>query len=109
MNEIGRAIGYIENHTPMDIGECMIKALEKQLNNGWIPCSRELPKEYLCKDGEYDPSDYVLVQLDNEHMKTSRYWNHRRCKDTIIKQPWLDLEMWETVIAWQPLPESYES
>lgn len=31
MNEIGRAIEYIENHIPMDIGECMIEALERQL------------------------------------------------------------------------------
>lgn len=74
--------------------------------DNWVTASKP-PIEHLCKDGEYDPSDYVLVQLDNGYMKVSRYWNHRHCKDTSIEQPWLDLEEWENVVVWQPLPTKY--
>ncbi len=73
----------------------------------WVPSYIRLPEEYLCKDGEYDPSEEVLCQLKSGSMKFSRYWNHRRCKDTIITQPWLELEEWDEVIAWRKKPDSY--
>lgn len=41
-----------------------IKALEKQLNNGWIPCSKRLPDktdEYLCTVEWYGTSSKELL------------------------------------------------
>lgn len=76
--------------------------------NKWISIEDKLPIEYLCSDGEYDPSDTVLCQLRNGTMKFSRYWNHRHCKETIINQPWLDLEEWDKTVAWRNKPTSYK-
>ena len=108
MNEIERAIEYIENHIPMNVGECMVKALEKQLNNGWISCSERLPEEFECRDGYIEPSDHVLVQDKNGNHHISRYWKHRRSAP-IDWFPWIDIKEYYDIVAWRPLPDKYES
>jgi hypothetical protein len=83
--------------------------VKKYENDRWISVKEDIfPEEYLCKDGEYDPSRYVLCQLKNGDMIKSRYWNHRHCKDTVIEQPWLDLETWHEVVAYRELPQPYK-
>lgn len=76
----------------------------------WFPCSESLPEEKLCEDGKYDPSEKVLIQLDNEEMFTSRYWGHRHSKDSDDFEKWIDLPDYyqDRVVAWQPLPESFK-
>lgn len=78
-----------------------IAELEKQKNNGWIPCSKRLPDvgvTVLCYWKKYD-------RYDNT---TSYYYSlmHRNedCQ-------WLsDFGMCNgDVIAWQPLPEPYKA
>lgn len=76
--------------------------------NGWISCKWAIPQEYETKEGEFDPSDEVLVLLDNgfnKKQKISRYWSHRRSESKEFLK-WLDLESWEQerVVGWQPLP-----
>lgn len=91
-------------------GDMTQKMLKEKYNNGWIPCSERLPEEKLCEDGKYDPSEKVLIQLDNEEMFTSRYWSHRHSKDSDDFEKWIDLPDYyqDRVLAWQPLPEPYE-
>lgn len=75
----------------------------------WTPVSESLPKEHFCDDGWVEPSDTVLIQFNNGEMTTSRYWGsgpRPRHKD----EPWIDIDYPTTleVVAWMPLPESYE-
>ena len=88
----------------------IVKEVSKEYKGGWIACSERLPKEKLCEDGKYDPSEKVLIQLDNEEMFTSRYWSHRHSKDSDDFEKWIDLPDYyqDRVLAWQPLPEPYE-
>ena len=74
-----------------------ISALEKQLNNGWIPVSERLPKEgrYLVTTayGEVKESEFDLKkwwQIDNG--KISLAWEEEPIK----------------VVAWQSLPEPWK-
>ena len=76
------------------------------ITDGWIPVSESFPKEHVYDDGYIEPSETVLVQLNNDEMKTSRYWGSRR-KD----EPWIDLSYPTTleVVAWMPLPNKYST
>lgn len=80
-----------------------IGLLEKQLNNGWIPCSERLPE--VCGLG-------VLLTIENKfqqrkviqgftgYMEMGKLEFHTNDKCT-------NLEVWN-VIAWQSLPESWK-
>lgn len=82
-------------------------------SNGWIPCSSGvMPKEYIKKDGYTDPSEEVLVYIYygencvNNGCGVSRYWEHSE----FHKNPWIDLKCGkENVVAWQPLPQPYQT
>lgn len=88
-----------------------IKALEEEYNNGWIPCSKELPKVYE----DTKSSDVVLVcGYDEEsdyswqamgfyvHTEGIKRWFFAECKDTDKPIDWID------IVAWRPLPEPYK-
>lgn len=74
----------------------------------WIPVSESFPKEHICDDGYVEPSETVLVQLNNGEMKTSRYWGSRESRKD---EPWIDLSYPTTleVVAWRPLPNKYST
>lgn len=80
-------------------------------SNGWIPCSKELPKVYE----DTKSSDVVLVcGYDKKrdyswqamgfyvHTEGIKRWFFAECKDTDKPIDWID------IVAWQPLPEPYE-
>lgn len=72
----------------------------------WVSVSEELPKEPIYEEF-VEPSEPVLVQLNNGEMKVSRYWGSR---ESYKDEPWIDLSHPTTleVVAWMPLPKSYE-
>ena len=74
----------------------------------WIPVSESFPKEHIYDDGYVEPSETVLVQLNNGEMKTSRYWGSRESRKD---EPWIDLSYPTTleVVAWRPLPNKYST
>ena len=81
--------------------ELAISALEKQLNNGWIPVSKKMP--------EFDQN--CLVTTDTEEVFTSKffgygeeYQGYREYPEGVWEINQCDLE----VIAWQSLPEPYK-
>ena len=81
-----------------DMQEDTIKLIDK--NNGWISCSERLPEEetdYLCcyeyTIGGTHEKDYGVFYYDG--YKWIKYW------ETINKK---NIQ----VVAWQPLPETYE-
>lgn len=78
-------------------------AIELLEQSRWIPCSERLPEEFICDDGYVEPSEAVLVQLNNGSMETSRYWKGKT-------EPWIDLTYPITlsVVAWRSLPQSYK-
>ena len=92
------------------IAKEIVQEVAEEYNGGWIPCSERLPEEKLCEDGKYDPSEKVLIQLDNEEMFTSRYWSHRHSKNSDDFEKWIDLPDYyqDRVVAWQPLPEPFK-
>lgn len=73
----------------------------------WIPVSESFPKERVYDDGDVEPSETVLIQLNNGEMKTSRYWGSRESRKD---EPWIDLSYPTTleVVAWMPLPNKYK-
>lgn len=113
MNEIERAIedckSKIEEYRSdykcwvkeCKIEETKLKALEKQLNNGWIPCSERLPEEkenpFTWDYYEYTVTICIQGRYDIRHCKFGRgkWWNGGS-------------DMSNIVIAWQLLPERYK-
>lgn len=67
----------------------VIKSIEKEYNNSWIPCSKELPEEGkdVLVTTIYD-SVHVAYRMGNKY--------------------YIDADEIEDVEAWQPLPEPYE-
>ena len=77
------------------IGEAIsiVQEVEKEYNNGWIPCSERLPEEcieVLVSVQEIDGSTYTRTSWMQDGI-----W-------VIKKTP-----LHPTVNAWMPLPESY--
>ncbi|MEE3344509.1 MAG: DUF551 domain-containing protein [Bacilli bacterium] len=72
----------------------LMEVLEKQMTNGWIPCSERLPEE----DGEY------LVTT-----KWKGSYSGDVYIETNIDVYWEKLKEWDNndIIAWMPLPEPY--
>lgn len=97
--------GYIFDAEPFDMA---ISAMEKQEQDGWIPCSVRLPKEkdagILKKLGTDKRSDYVLatVEVKGERMTVTACTYDGKW-DWNMKYAFPDYK----VIAWQPLPEPY--
>jgi len=73
----------------------------------WIPVTKELPKEHLCDDGWYDPSDYVIICSTSGLQYISRCWKHRKVNFDHI---WIDVPSYisNDIIAWRPCLESYK-
>ena len=79
-----------------------IKALEKQKDNGWIPCSKRLPKydeEYFEK---HNNNRQYIVMCKDSYAPTVAYFSKEKT--------WYynDFVKFNDVIAWQPLPEPYK-
>lgn len=77
----------------------IVKQAAEQYNNGWIPCSVELPpqpKENPVFDSK--PLELYLVDCGEEYSFRA-FWNGKDFTDG-----WSKLN----VIAWQPLPEPYK-
>lgn len=96
MNEIKRAIKHLKerNFTSKQI-EMAIEALERQLNNGWIPVSERLPN----KMGIYE----CTVKYDDKSIGVKRVLFI--CP--ISSPKWLK-ENDLNVIAWRERPEPYK-
>ena len=71
--------------------------LAEESNNGWIPCDKELPKEYTDVLGCDYEGNIVVVELytDNVFGKVWRLWNGGDWR-------------FNCIIAWQPLPAPYQ-
>ena len=149
MNEIEKAIMDLQEYIgsgvyngtnpPMYINTVTtaILALEKQLNNGWIPCSRELPeinknvqvtfREYMKWSKKYRYGVCKAIYISQYSIKSENMgWND--CEDVeeydetvdtyYVKSGWYEvIENWDDythvyinceVTAWQPLPERYK-
>lgn len=75
-----------------------INALEKQKDNGWIPCSERLPEEY---------GDYLVWWTDitsKQYYEIAEYEPNNGWVGEIPQA----VEGKYSVIAWQPLPVPYK-
>ena len=76
------------------IEETKLKALEKQLNNGWISVNERLPMQ---EDGR---GVWVLTCATSGLVESNHFCNGR----------FYDADKnGYKIVAWQPLPEKYES
>lgn len=74
----------------------ILREVEKEYNDGWIPCEERLPKEYV-EVLAYGREGYVYLATlyDTEiYGKVWKQWNGG------------DLRL-DWIIAWQPLPTAY--
>lgn len=84
----------------------IVKELEQEYNNGWIPCSERLPQESepvctLCET--------VNVMLKNGIVTSG--WCNRYLEKWYVLDHYHDYPLsyeYKDVIAWQPLPEEYK-
>ena len=80
-----------------------IEVLEKQLNNGWIPTSERLPQ---LPDGKsFMPLNATILAPSGLRNTVQMTWELKRGKPTWC---YLGVTSDWNVIAWQPLPESWE-
>ena len=114
---IGRLEEYQENNTqckPSDDYELgqfsaceyaieIVKQLAEEYNNdGWIPCSKQLPPH---------SDDLLLIQCSGKP-KNNIVFDNAFCLASYTKEGWL-LELYPEwkgaeVIAWMPLPEPFK-
>lgn len=98
---------FVDNNGNWDLVQtvldCCCEAVDRvkeEYNNGWIPCGERLPEE----DGVYIIS---FEECSGLICCAVAYFslNHPKCK-------WWDLESeyerYETVVAWQPLPNPFK-
>lgn len=74
--------------------------LGEQVNDGWIPCEKELPpqpKENVIFEGK--PLELYLVSLKNADYPLRAFWNGKYFTDG-----WCKLD----VVAWRELPAPYQ-
>ena len=83
-----------ENQLIKDM-EFTISALEKQLNNGWIPVSERLPE----KSGVY-----LATFLEEGKRYVERFY-YSDFTGWMMPVAWQDEGRIDEIIAWQPLPE----
>jgi hypothetical protein len=80
--------------------EASIEALEKQMNNGWIPVSERLPEVF-----NENTSETVLITDGNwiamGFINNNQQWLFAECSNKGTDIDWTD------ITAWQPLPEAY--
>lgn len=130
-----RKVGIADNSegkwfkTGLDIGISIIKEVAVEYNNGWIPVSERLPKAeeevfILTAEGKKTTAMYE----DGTILTGESVWNWHDCDfeydeiadDYIISEGWWEYRHFnpdevynnivdEEVIAWQPLPDSYQS
>ena len=76
----------------------VLDEVEKEQNNGWIPCSERLPEEY---------GDYLVWWADitgKQYYEIAEYEPNNGWIGEIPQA----VEGKYSVIAWQPLPEPYK-
>ena len=85
------------NPMAFSVKECMliVQEVAEEYNNGWIPCSVDLPKE---KDG------IVLICCEDGNVMTGK---HSEFSDTWYKGNVYAVGG-SNVIAWQPLPKPFK-
>lgn len=108
MNDINKAINHLIMLKRLDSGEkkdlydLAIKALQKELNNGWTLCSEKLPEQRQYKSGELIEYNVMLrygVVATTACINQDGIWGDM-CWETDTFHP-----IGSDVIAWQPLPE----
>lgn len=81
-----------------------IERFQKNYNNGWIPCSERLPnfeerKRSYCRNAH---GAEFIVMIEGATLPTTLYIK-------MVDNNWRDEHgNYYNVIAWQPLPESYQ-
>ena len=84
------------------IGEAIsiVQEVEKEYNNGWIPCSERLPEEPEEGLTDLDECDEYIVMIENADIPTALNYAGN--------SEWYRDGEFYNVIAWQPLPVPYK-
>lgn len=82
------------------IAKEIVQEVEKEYNNGWIPCSERLPEEPEEGLTDLDECDEYIAMIENADIPTALNYAGNG-------EWYRDGEFYK-VIAWQPLPEPYK-
>lgn len=83
-----------------NVALAIVDMVEKEHNNGWIPCTDELPPQPQ-PNSEFEGKalELYLVSTNDSKYPYRAFWNGKDFTDGISKvHP----------MAWQPLPKQYE-
>lgn len=92
-----------ESGIPLQMQKELQVLIDKEFNNGWIPCSKRLPKYDEDYFGKYNNNHrQYIVMCKGSYEPTVAYFSKEKT--------WYynDFIKFNDVIAWQPLPEPYK-
>ena len=84
----------------------IVKQEEEKYNNGWIPCSEQLPKESDKYNDELYPMCLVTIESGETCLGVFRYDVNKWYTKMFCGENNYSTE--RNVIAWQPLPAPYK-
>ena len=84
----------------------IFKQTAAEYNNGWIPCSEQLPKESDKYNDELYPMCLVTIESGETCLGVFRYDVNKWYTKMFCGENNYSTE--RNVIAWQPLPEPYK-
>ena len=84
----------------------IFKQAAAEYNNGWIPCSEQLPKESDKYNDELYPMCLVTIESGETCLGVFRYDVNKWYTKMFCGENNYSTE--RNVIAWQPLPEPYK-
>lgn len=74
----------------------VIKSIEEEYNNGWIPCSERLPDDFMSFEYLTMRKGHTLATISYYCVVNNKWYSSRNSTKEI------------EVIAWQQLPEPYK-
>ena len=84
----------------------MVRQVDAEYNNGWIPCSERLPNkdEYLKDDGRF-----IVTDGNRRYQSIFDFYSGKfKAMKEVSPVGWYSMVDDKCVIAWQPLPEPYQ-
>ena len=102
---VNRLLDDIIKDKPKELGQLMaynksieiVKQEAEKYNNGWIPCSEKLPDDFMSFEYLTIRKGHTLATITYYCVANHKWYLSRNSSKEI------------DVIAWQPLPEPYQS
>lgn len=108
-------LGTFDEHSPLVIKVSDVKEIVRQTsteyNNGWIPCSVQLPEERQAVYIRLDNGNVFRAEIRTRELLKEWWYCYGETDDMDMLGTIYEVEGWmktNPVVAWQPLPEPYQ-